>query len=111
MFQLSCMTGYTRLCLIQHLSRGNLGKSCSVIAGRVRIRDLLLSSTLAELLDLCTVPEDAAASAQHQVGNWFAVRAVSNLQRQFEQLDEDGDGLLSASEFAGCAVCLLYGWH
>ena len=64
---------------------------------RMLIRDLLPSPTLAELLQLRvpTAPGDGESS------NWFSVECAATVVRRFQTLDEDGNGHLSQSEFAG----------
>ena len=64
---------------------------------RMLIRDLLPSRTLAELLQL-RVP---AAPGDGESSNWFSVECAATVLRRFRALDEDSNGHLSQTEFAG----------
>ncbi len=66
-------------------------------SGTVRIRDLLASPLMQELLALGTCTADADPG---YVENRFAPRSVLALYKHFLELDEDKSGTLSAAEFA-----------
>ncbi|KAJ0171555.1 hypothetical protein K1T71_013105 [Dendrolimus kikuchii] len=65
--------------------------------GRVRIRDVLSSSFLDDLLELRE--EDLPMELQEQ--NWFSAASALRVYGQYLNLDKDHNGMLSINELAG----------
>ncbi|XP_068155495.1 serine/threonine-protein phosphatase 2A regulatory subunit B'' subunit gamma-like [Drosophila tropicalis] len=68
----------------------------SLHTGRIRIRDVLASGLLTELLDL----RDEANPKEPQEYNWFSMPAVLTVYGNYLNLDKDHNGMLSKKELA-----------
>ncbi|XP_054725958.1 serine/threonine-protein phosphatase 2A regulatory subunit B'' subunit gamma-like isoform X1 [Anastrepha obliqua] len=65
--------------------------------GRIRIRDILASGLLTELLEL----RDEEAPKETQELNWFSMPSVLTVYGNYLNLDKDHNGMLSKQELAG----------
>lgn len=65
--------------------------------GKIRIRDILASGLLAELLEL----RDEDAPKESQEMNWFSAPSALTVYGNYLNLDKDHNGMLSRSELAG----------
>ncbi|KAK9830587.1 hypothetical protein WJX81_001917 [Elliptochloris bilobata] len=64
--------------------------------GRARVRDLLTSPALSELLELRMPPRDSSLP-----GSWFTPASMWRARALFDELDRRGCGCLSAEDFLG----------
>ena len=64
--------------------------------GRARISSLLASDALADFNELHAASEDDPRAAK----NWFSLAGARRVRKTFEDLDLDGNGTLSKTEFA-----------
>ncbi|XP_037813861.1 serine/threonine-protein phosphatase 2A regulatory subunit B'' subunit gamma-like isoform X1 [Lucilia sericata] len=64
--------------------------------GRIRIRDILASGLLTELLEL----RDEDSSKESQEHNWFSMPSVLTVYGNYLNLDKDHNGMLSKQELA-----------
>ncbi|KAK9808769.1 hypothetical protein WJX72_003243 [[Myrmecia] bisecta] len=71
--------------------------------GRVRIRDLLTSAVLAELLELRLAPSPEALPGGPTT-NWFSLLSVERVRNLFVDLDQDMNGYLTSREFFGFSM-------
>lgn len=63
--------------------------------GRIKIKTLLQSDILAEFFEL----QAEELLPRYAESNWFALPFVTRIHSEYLQLDYDGNGLLSKSEF------------
>ena len=82
----------------------NIKNFNNTICCRLKIRDLLPSPALAELLELRLPAASEEDESAGQPGNWFGLSSVMRLITQFQSLDTNKNGFLSQAEFSGYAA-------
>ena len=74
--------------------------------GRVSIKELIFSEVYLELMEIVR-----SEHPEEQSSNWFSAANTIRLIGHFEELDSDGDGLLTLEDllpFNGCAMTTLF---
>ncbi|KAL7730188.1 hypothetical protein ACLKA6_016467 [Drosophila palustris] len=69
--------------------------------GRIRIREMLASGMINELMELRHAPKETDTETEDSSPtNWFSMAAVLGIYESYLSLDEDHNGLLSKQELA-----------